>query len=243
MLCCARRLVCTWIAGLSACALPDAPRVQPSDPDAAAPSTASVLDGGFDGLSEGGGPPDAETVEADAGAGAIDSSAAAADAGAPPDAAEATSLSLVDMKAWREISPSEDPFTDRPEKVDCRLGSIMPETLAGVTAYGVETGTCNYVTVSQPTLVDLNPGDHVAARVWHFELSAPEAANAHVAVRVGALRVLDETIAMPGAGGTVRGSAPVLQRMPAGTPAYFHLHNHGANSWAIVELVVTLAMH
>jgi hypothetical protein len=28
------------------------------------------------------------------------------------------------------------------------------------------------------------------------------------------------------------------RELPAGTPVHFHLHNHGANSWSLIELSV-----
>ncbi|MDB4974017.1 MAG: hypothetical protein JWN48_2358, partial [Myxococcaceae bacterium] len=79
-------------------------------------------------------------------------------------------------------------------------------------------------------------GETLKVRLWHFELSAPEPATAHVAVLVDGLAILDETVPIPAAGGLLIKELRVPRPIPAGAPVYFHLHNHGANSWALVEV-------
>jgi hypothetical protein len=73
-------------------------------------------------------------------------------------------------------------------------------------------------------------------RLWHFELSAPDPAQAHAVLLVDGLTVLDERIPIPKPGGLMVHELRVERDIPAGAPVYFHLHNHGENSWALVEL-------
>jgi hypothetical protein len=55
-------------------------------------------------------------------------------------------------------------------------------------------------------------------------------------IRVDGLSVLDERIPIPKPGGLIVRELRVERDIPAGAPVYFHLHNHGANSWALVEV-------
>jgi hypothetical protein len=92
--------------------------------------------------------------------------------------------------------------------------------------------------VKQPTQRELAAGDLLKVRLWHFALSAPEPAEAHAALLVAGLRVLDERIAIPQPGALIVRQVRVERDVPAGALVYFHLHNHGANSWALVEVSV-----
>jgi hypothetical protein len=48
--------------------------------------------------------------------------------------------------------------------------------------------------------------------------------------------VLDERIPIPRPGGLIARQRTLERALPAGAPVYFHLHNHGANSWSLVEV-------
>jgi hypothetical protein len=174
----------------------------------------------------------------------IRSDAATGAAGPPddasaPDAQTPSALArtpLVVPERWMLLDASVDPFNDRPPSVDCSSAGVVPETLSEERVLGVETGWCNYLTALQPTQRAVQLGELIKVRLWHFELSAPEPAEAHAAVHIAGLRVLDERIAIPGPGGLIVRQFTAEQPIPAGAPVHFHLHNHGANSWALVEV-------
>lgn len=144
--------------------------------------------------------------------------------------------SLVLPEYWLLLDAGDDPFDDRPAVVECLPAAVLAETLGGERALGIETGSCAYLTVQQPTRREVAVGEVLKVRLWHFELSAPEPAEAHAALVVAGLRILDERISIPQPGGLIVKQLRVERRIPAGTPVYFHLHNHGANSWALVEV-------
>jgi hypothetical protein len=182
-------------------------------------------------------------------AGSLDASAAASDGpwdgglssagqGVPsaPDAATFARSSLIIHELWWMVMPTEDPFDDRPDTARCERSGLMAELLADESVFSVDTGLCNYVTVSQSTLRDVAAGDTIKVRLWHFALSAPEPAQAHAAVLVDGLRVLDERVAIPGPGGLLSRELRAERAIPSGAPVYFHLHNHGSNSWSLVEI-------
>jgi hypothetical protein len=134
------------------------------------------------------------------------------------------------------VDAAADPFDDRPPNVDCSTAGVAAETLSGERVLGVETGLCNYLTATQPTQRAVAARELIKVRLWHFELSAPEPAEAHVCVLIDGLRILDERVPIPQAGGLIVRRSVAERAIPAGAPVYFHLHNHGANSWALVEV-------
>ena len=86
--------------------------------------------------------------------------------------------------------------------------------------------------------MELQPGDQVVANIWHFELVAPERAMAYLgfATLDGILVEAEEPI--PGPARRIELSFEVQRPYPAGTALFFHLNNHGANSWHVVEVLV-----
>jgi hypothetical protein len=160
----------------------------------------------------------------------------AADARMPIETIPSARTSLLLPELWMPLAPAEDPFDDRPAVVDCAPAAVMPEFLSEQLVLGIDTGGCNYFTAMQPIQRAVAVGEIIDVRIWHFQLSAAEPAQAHVAVVVDALPILDERVPIPQAGGLVKSQVQVTRSIAAGAPAYFHLHNHGANSWALVEV-------
>lgn len=143
---------------------------------------------------------------------------------------------LVVHDSWEIVSAEEDPFPDRPSDVVCPDDSHMPELLGAEPVFSVDTGGCSYLTARQRSLRAVERGETLIARVWHFALDAGEPAEAHVALRIGDSDALDQTVPIPSEGGLIAVSNLAMRAYEAGTPIYFHLHNHGDNSWSLVEL-------
>jgi hypothetical protein len=143
---------------------------------------------------------------------------------------------LVDWNAWELVSAAEDPFDDRPPDPSCPSGSYLPEVLSGQDVFSVDTGACSYITVRQPALRDVARGESLVARVWHFALNAGDPATGHVSLRLAESTLLDETVPIPSPGGLLAIDQVADSPFAEGTPVYFHLHNHGDNSWSLVEL-------
>ena len=183
------------------------------------------------------------SVVASCGVGQVSSPVASGDA-STPDAALAMAMvtpsrprgALIEPERWEISSAEDDPFPDRPPDASCPAGAYMPERLGGEPVFSVDTGACSYLTARQPALRDVAPGETFVARVWHFALMADEAAEAHVALRIGDVALMDQTVQIPSAGGLLAVQQVAPRAFEAGTPIYFHLHNHGDNSWSLVEL-------
>jgi hypothetical protein len=155
------------------------------------------------------------------------------DTGVEPAAAR-TSLVLPEL--WTELGLADDPFDDRPPTPSCAAQAVMPETLSEERVLSIDTGSCDYFSAMQTTRRDVAIGEVLKVRLWHFELSAPEAAEAHAALLVDGLAVLDERVPIPQPGALMVRQLRAERAIPAGAPVYFHLHNHGTNSWSLVEV-------
>ncbi|MCA9538015.1 MAG: hypothetical protein KC620_03970 [Myxococcales bacterium] len=152
----------------------------------------------------------------------------AAEAPAAADMGWTGEVEVGDISAWQPVAAADDPFADhRPAEVDCPTDGYGRE----YTTFEVTTDSCHYATFAQPLPVDLRPGDHVVGSLWHLALYAPEAAEAHVALGVGAQVLWEQHIPIPGPEAVFDIDAVVAEAVPAGTPIFVHLHNHGANSW------------
>jgi hypothetical protein len=145
---------------------------------------------------------------------------------------------LIDHGLWRMVTKDEDPFDDQSAQARCEITGVMTELLAEEQVFSVDTGLCNYLTVVQQTQRDIAVGERIKIRLWHFALSAPEPAEAHAAVMVDGMLALDERVPIPAQGGLLTREFRVERPIVRGAPVHFHLHNHGANSWSLVEVSV-----
>lgn len=197
-----------------------------------------AADGGLGGTAAppGAGDPPSETSDAaerDAGL------SVAGDAATPSDAGEAPLRSKVVLAvpdSWQPVPLESDPFEDPPESVRCDEGAVAAEYLGGEFVLGVDTGGCNYLTMTQPIRSAVPEGATVVVRVWHFALTAPAPATAHVAILLDGLAIVDERVEIPHEGQLIKREVQLERTIASGAPAHFHLHNHGENSWALVEV-------
>jgi hypothetical protein len=147
-------------------------------------------------------------------------------------------VSLVDPMAWAPVPAPYDPLAGhRPADVQCPPGGWLFEPQG----FEVNTLQCNYAMFSAPSQVAVLPGRRVVATLYHFDLVASEPASAHVALLLGAEILWEKDIAIPGKANAFSIDVVSDTTVPPGTPLYFHLHNHGQNTWVLgaVEAEVT----
>lgn len=145
---------------------------------------------------------------------------------------------LTEAGLWTEVSAEDDPFEDRPAVVDCNPGG-WGEDLPGI--FELETDECGYGTFTQPTLRDVGPGATLQILGWHLDLFSDPPTEGHFVVQIGDVVVMEERPPIPG-GEEIwnllvewpEGADPVL----AGSPAWFHVHNHGVNSWRLAQVEI-----
>lgn len=165
----------------------------------------------------------------------VDSSAEPTD-GPVGLAPHARRVSLVDHTIWTRVAEDDDLFGDRPASVYCDEISAAPELLSGVVAFGVDTGGCNYVTVREPSRDYVAAGETLSVRLAHFALTAPSNSEAHLVVRLDDVVLLEERIPIPSAGAVLNRDVTAPRDIPIGAPLYFHVHNHGDNSYALATV-------
>jgi hypothetical protein len=142
-------------------------------------------------------------------------------------------LDLVDPQAWITTEASLDPRPDhRPASVICPPSAHALEF--GVLE--VDTGQCNYLSVSQPLAHAIAPGDVLRVTVWWQPLIAAEPAQGHLALLVDDELLWETHVAIPGEADLrqIEFESPLAAE--AGDRLTFHLHNHGYNSWTFANL-------
>ncbi len=153
----------------------------------------------------------------------------------PEDPTEGTLVPLTLATAWSPVPAPTDPLAShRPADVNCPLGGWLFEP-QGLEIY---TLLCNYAMFEQPARAAVVPGARIVASLYHFDLVAEEPATAHVALMVGASVVWEQEIAIPGKANAYAIEVPANFAADAGTPVYFHLHNHGQNTWTLGAIEV-----
>lgn len=151
------------------------------------------------------------------------------DAGAA-DAGWSGVVTVAGVEGWAPVEAGADPFEDRPEAVSCPAHGYRPE----VTLFEVQTDVCRYGTFAQAVPVALRAGDVLRTTVWHLNLWAGEPAEAHIALRIGDVALWEVFVAIPSREAAYPVEVALPVDVPAGTPLYFHLHNHGANSYRLL---------
>lgn len=229
----ARALAFAWVAVLAACG---------GDASTAMRFAAGREAGASDAA------PLADAAGGDAAPARVDASAlpdvkVELDAGREDDAGRETAAvlprertALVDHMRWSALAANDDPFGDRPSAVTCDARGHGYERFSGEDAFSVDTSQCDYLVAHQPSSTEVRAGELVKVRLWHFMLDAPTNAEAHIVLRLGATTLLDERVPIPSPGGllTARWTAPT--EVAVGEPVLLHVHNHGANPYALIEV-------
>ncbi len=145
---------------------------------------------------------------------------------------------LVDMQQWQVVAPADDPWPPASDTAFCTGTDIRAEPFgSGPIALDVDTNaSCGWATVTQPSLIELTPDDHVLPRVFYFSQQTFPLARAELAVAVDDVKVWSAFVDIPTNSAVVAPDLEPQLDKPAGTPLYFHLGNHGANVWSLLEL-------
>lgn len=144
-------------------------------------------------------------------------------------------VSLIDHAAWEYAPAEEDPLVDhRPAMVECGVAGwyVLDQELE------VDTNFCNYAAIRQPILEPIAACSTLAIAFYHFDLTAPEPAEAHAAILIDGQIVWEQTIEIPGPAAVYEDKFAAPFAAPAGSEVMLHLHNHGQNTWALLELEV-----
>lgn len=157
--------------------------------------------------------------------------------GQPYKAGEETvRIGLVEADAWDVQPKNRDVFVDhRPEEVDCarETGWLVEEgTLE------VRTEFCNYLSLAQQSLLEIEAGTEMELALSHSELNFNAPSSAHLAVSIAGSTIWESTIAIPSEGNLLKETITLPVDVGLGDPIEVHLHNHGDNAWTIHSLDV-----
>ena len=173
---------------------------------------------------------------ADSGAGADALGAVDASLGALDDTSRDTRrawVSLIDHSLWTDQLTAADPFTDGPASGQCAPGSWKLED--GVVE--LDMSACDVIALQQPAQVAVAAGTSLHVVAWHLTLRSPtEPDEAHFAIAAGDVTLWEARIPIPAAAGIFDVELTAPAAVPAGTPITLHLHNHGSNTYKLLEL-------
>jgi hypothetical protein len=139
--------------------------------------------------------------------------------------------------AWVLGTSETDPFPLRPEGARCGSESFVLEEIDTGLWYDILTDECDHATVHQTTLAELQEGDTLLVWVWHYAMDHQGGDfNAQVALGTPPHVVWQTTLPVPAESGLIYEEITLNASWPAGSPIWFHLSNHGVNTWSLVEL-------
>jgi hypothetical protein len=137
------------------------------------------------------------------------------------------------------LLPARDPFSPlQPANAFCDPLAYRFEPIGGEPSLGIDSGGCNYLTVTQPSLTPIQAGDQVFIRIWHFALTAPDPGVAYLAIQIGDRMLWSAELPIPSNSEVLRPLVTTSFAAPGGTPVYFHLQNHGVNSYNVIDVRV-----
>lgn len=162
--------------------------------------------------------------------------------GCPDDPPEdPVPVKLATAEGWvRVTEPAMDVFAaERPPDAICDETGYLVDPV--VQSFEVQTGLCDYLTVRQSTLEPLAPGDVVSIRAFHYELQAPSPGAGYLGFALDGRVEWEVHVPIPGEAGALDGEVVIDRALPAGTEMQLHVHNHGANTWELLSVMVTPA--
>ena len=140
---------------------------------------------------------------------------------------------LLAHDGWRLAEPAVDPFPPD-TAVDCPPVAYGPEN----GFFELETDLCAWATFHQATRLELTAGAPLRVVTWHLDLWAPEATVARILLRIGEDTVWEAEFEVPGDEDVAELLFEAPSDLPAGSDAWFHIANHGVNSWRLGDVEI-----
>jgi hypothetical protein len=139
---------------------------------------------------------------------------------------------VAEAAAWNPAPHDADPLPQhRPDDSICEGGFGLEYG-----TFEIDTGLCTYALFEQPSMHDVPAHTDVRIMVVHDQLYAPEPALAHVLLTIGDAVVFEADVDVPGPYDLLEQDWVADRDIPSGTPVRLHLHNHGVNSWRILDI-------
>jgi len=140
---------------------------------------------------------------------------------------------LIDNLGWRRYDAAADPLpSHQPAVLSCAASATFLE----YGSFEVDTTRCNYLFAEHPAQLAIAAGTQIKMELLHYDLSASEPAQAHVALLFGDALQWETTIPIPRAGDVIKANFQATRALALGEPIRLHLHNHGGNAYLIVAM-------
>ena len=146
---------------------------------------------------------------------------------------------LVTAEAWTLVL-ADDPFGEPPPGWACDPQGWGTEVFGVENSLVVRTQLCDFVSFAQPITAPLRAGDRLFVRAWHDPLTAWDTdageVAAHIGLAIGGTVVWGVEVPIPNVGQIVLADVPIDDDAPEGADAVFHVDNHGANTYHLLEV-------
>ena len=164
-----------------------------------------------------------------------------------PAAVVGESGPLADNGLWEVVPQDADPFeAEDPDAVEpCSGVAYGPDTtIPDELWFDVTTLGCNYLTVRQPAQMEVHAGAWLLVWIFHFSIVATEGTfTLRVAAGDPPVELWSRQEPVPAEGGLYYEWIPIETHIPAGTPIWYHVSNHGQNTWSLIALDVDYEDH
>lgn len=146
-----------------------------------------------------------------------------------------TSVSLIDHQRWQLLSAEDNPFwVANDERIPCGESDVE----FNADNVEINTNRCNHATLSQPLLRTVEAGAQLELGLWWQPLVSETQATAHLGLSIGDVNLLHLELEIPGPADVFESESESTARLPQGTPVYFHVNNHGINSYTLHRVAV-----
>jgi hypothetical protein len=148
------------------------------------------------------------------------------------------SVALTDNEEWSKTLSAQDPWwgEDSAEEL-CEPMDYGPETTPIGMLFDIDTSFCGYLTVDQTLLAEVPVGELFRLKLVQYALTESEGPYL-LAVAIGEppVTVWETTIEVPSDFQVFDLTWPAARTYLVDEPVYFHLSNHGENTWSFVNL-------
>ena len=148
------------------------------------------------------------------------------------------SVALTDNELWTKTLSEQDPWwsEDLADEL-CEPMDYGPEITPIGMLFDIDTSFCGYLTVNQTLLAEVPIGDLFRVKIVQYALTESEGPYL-LAMAVGepAVTLWEMTIEVPSDFQVVDVTWPAARTYLVDEPVYFHLSNHGENTWSFVNL-------
>lgn len=141
---------------------------------------------------------------------------------------------------WQLAPVDKDPFaSQRPAQAPpCDPQGATLEDFGGQLAFEIQTELCNWASIQQPLLGAAKHGERLRLKVWSTLLTSLDEApaQAYLGLAVGERIIWEQRVSYPQQARLNEWELELPFDLTVGAPLTLHVHNHGANTWSVLEV-------